>query len=61
MTVNNYDKISKKIQEAVKSIAEKTMHDAASEIKSKLAANDDTGVDTAFLVMVHGSGMVISH
>ena len=47
MTANNYEKISNKSKEAVKNIAEKTMYDAATEIKFKLAANDDTIVDTA--------------
>ena len=46
MTPNNYEQISKKIKDAAKSIAEKIIHDAASEIKSKLPANDDTFVDT---------------
>ena len=47
MTANNYEKNSDKIKEAVRHIPEKTMYDAASEINFKLAANDDTIVNTA--------------
>ena len=46
MTANNYDKIATNVMFAAKAVAEKTMKDAANELKRDIGANEDMIVDT---------------